>query len=121
MNIPLRCFRVRLGGNLFGGVAMGLSANPCRRSHVAATRTHLDVHRRHQRGQNDICRGQEIIENGEESCDSHHSLSMLSTASGQKSLPRRGHGARREPMPKESCGRYQNAPGRSQEGPAAPQ
>ena len=68
--IPFRCFRLRLGRNPFRGEAMGPGANPCRRSHVAGTRTHLAAHRRDQRLLNSICRGQEIGENGKESCDS---------------------------------------------------
>ena len=51
----------------------------------------------------------------------HHSPSMLPSASGRKSLRRSGHGAQREPMPKESCGRHQDAPGRAQEAPTGPE
>ena len=70
----------------------GAQREPCRRSHVAATETHLDAHSRHQRRQNNICRGQEIVENGEESCDSQHSSFDVSDCVWAAILQRSGHG-----------------------------
>ena len=88
---------------------------------MAATRTHLSAQRRHQRRQNNICRGQDIVDNGKESRDSYHLLSIILTPSGRRSPRLSGYGVRRERMPKESCGRDQDEPGRAKEGPTAPE